>query len=144
MEPPEEQLDIAQFNALPDELKEHIISSRPDLIETLSRVNRDFYRLSVRPYLERLCSRPIQQNELQRYIATNPLIVGQHYCYSGPYADYDIDCSTDVYIHRPRNRDYIEISLYSGIDMSPLKLEIRTHSSEGTVHHRRRKSMNMT
>lgn len=132
MEPPEETLDIAQFNALPNELKEHIISSRPDLIAKLSRTNKNFYDLSIRPYLEELCSRPIQQNELQRYIATTPLIVGQHYCYSGPYTDYEIECSTDIYIHRPHH-DYIEISLYSGIDMSPLKLNMRTHSSEGTI-----------
>lgn len=128
MEPPEETLDIAQFNALPDELKEHIISSRPDLIAKLSRVNRNFYDLSVRPYLERLCSRPIQQKEVQGYIATTPLIVGTHYCYSGPYADYDIDCSTDVYIRRPRN-DYVRITLFSGINMSPLELEIQTRSA---------------
>ena len=84
MEPPEETLDIAQFNALPDELKEHIISSRPDLIAKLSRTNKNFYDLSVRPYLEELCSRPIQQNELQGYIATTPLIVGTPLLLLGP------------------------------------------------------------
>ena len=123
MEAPEEHLDIAQFNALPDELKEHIIRFRPDIITKLTRVNRNFYDLSIRPYLEKLCQLRTQNRELQEYIATQPLILGHHYCFSGAYTDYEIECATTVYIRRPQN-DYIFVDLRSGINFSPLGLEI--------------------
>lgn len=90
-----------QFNDLPPEIKEHIISQRRMLIPAFSLVNRELHELSKHLYLRKVGTRSFRYHEVATYLGTKPLIFGTHVhiCHTRTNAEI----KANVYIWRPDN-----------------------------------------
>lgn len=115
MAEPQEPISEDFFN-LPLELQEEIMRQvRLRQLPGISRASRELYQTAYQPYLERLCAEPLRQAEINRYVRTLPLILGNHFCINE--IDTMVTCDTEVYIRLPTN-NYKTIRIQSDVNLN--------------------------
>lgn len=106
----------SEFFDLPLEMQEEILRQVPPRrLPAISQAGQNLYQATFRSYLERLCAESISRTEINRYTLTQPLLVGNHFC----FREFEnvINCDTEIYIRR--NTDsYNSIRLLTQIEFN--------------------------
>jgi hypothetical protein len=115
------------FFTLPLEIQEEILRRTPvpgRQLAGISRASQGLYQASYQPYLEQLCAEPIRFEEFTRYTLTQPLIMGEHHCFTESGVTSLVNCDTRVYIRRNSN-SYDEIQNVSEINLNDNTISVQ-------------------
>lgn len=116
LEPEAPKLQSNFVPVLPADVKRQIFGQSPALLQQSQSLSRGMQQTTKQQYLSQLCSRPISQRELKKYLATNPIDVAYIKVRSIEYSEF-VDTTyyhyTPTQVSRPDEASFY-YSIYTG------------------------------
>lgn len=100
------EYDISEFEKLPPEIQEYILSQNPELITSYTKINPYMKNITSRIYLKELCDKNVSYNELKNFLINNPTKFGVYDLSITNIKIFDRIRSSDIYF---KTTNYINL-----------------------------------